>query len=204
MQMQAPGEQILTPGGRLYQPPSQSLSCGNLPMQGMPPGMMQGPDFGKHGRKQPPMHLTSKLDEKIEEYKRSLLLQLHYVNDYNSILVESKNKSIFLQTRSQRGSRFRGVSKNGSKWQVMIVRGEIKKYIGAIESEEIAARFYDKYALIIQGFEVRNDKNVTSIMRQLNFTLLTFLQTKERIIVQIYWFNRQKQTSRTLAPKLSN
>lgn len=46
------------------------------------------------------MHLTSKLDEKIEEYKRSLLLQLHYVNDYNSILVESKNKSIFLQTRS--------------------------------------------------------------------------------------------------------
>lgn len=86
----------------------------------------------------------------------------------------------------------------------MIVRGEIKKYIGAIESEEIAARFYDKYALIIQGFEVRNDKNVTSIMRQLNFTLLTFLQTKERIIVQIYWFNRQKQTSRTLAPKLSN
>ena len=36
----------------------------------------------------------------------------------------------------------------------MIVRGEIKKYIGAVESEELAARFYDKYALIIQGFEV--------------------------------------------------
>jgi hypothetical protein len=36
----------------------------------------------------------------------------------------------------------------------MIVRGDIKKYIGAVESEETAARFYDKYALIIQGFEV--------------------------------------------------
>jgi len=36
----------------------------------------------------------------------------------------------------------------------MIVRSNIKKYIGAVESEEIAARFYDKYALIIQGFEV--------------------------------------------------
>lgn len=72
----------------------------------------------------------------------------------DSVLVESKNKSIFLQTRSQRGSKYRGVSKNGSKWQVMIVRGDIKKYIGAVESEEIAARFYDKYALIIQGFEV--------------------------------------------------
>ena len=34
----------------------------------------------------------------------------------DTMLVESKNKSIFLQTRSQRGSKFRGVSKNGSKW----------------------------------------------------------------------------------------
>ena len=53
-----------------------------------------------------------------------------------------------------RGSKYRGVSKNGSKWQVMIVRGQLKKYIGAIEDELVAARFYDKYALIIQGFEV--------------------------------------------------
>ena len=36
----------------------------------------------------------------------------------------------------------------------MIVRGQLKKYIGAIEDEEVAARFYDKYALIIQGFSV--------------------------------------------------
>ena len=67
----------------------------------------------------------------------------------DTILMESKNKSAFLKTRSQRGSRFRGVSKNGRKWQVMIVRGFIKKYIGAVDSEETAARFYDKYALII-------------------------------------------------------
>ena len=83
-----------------------------------------------------------------------MLIQLQSIKDLDTMLVESKNKSIFLQTRSQRGSKFRGVSKNGSKWQVMIVRGEIKKYIGAVENEETAARFYDKYALIIQGFEV--------------------------------------------------
>lgn len=51
--------------------------------------------------------------------------------------------------RSQRGSRFRGVSKNGHKWQVMIVKGELRKYLGAISSEEQAARFYDKYSIII-------------------------------------------------------
>lgn len=37
----------------------------------------------------------------------------------------------------------------------MIVRGDIKKYIGAIEDEKKAALFYDKYAMIIQGYEVR-------------------------------------------------
>lgn len=72
----------------------------------------------------------------------------------NLLLIECKYKSIFLQTRSQRGSKYRGVSKNGCKWQVMIVRGDIKKYIGAIDCEHTAARFYDKYALIIQGFSV--------------------------------------------------
>lgn len=34
------------------------------------------------------------------------------------------------------------------------MKKELKKYIGAVNSEEKAARFYDKYALIIQGFEV--------------------------------------------------
>ena len=42
-----------------------------------------------------------------------------------------------------------------SNIQVMIVKKDIKKYIGAVESEEKAARYYDKYALIIQGFDVR-------------------------------------------------
>ena len=64
-----------------------------------------------------------------------MVQKLQTIKEMDSILIESKNKSIFLQMRSQRGSKFRGVSKNGSKWQVMIVRGEIKKYIGAVESE---------------------------------------------------------------------
>lgn len=36
----------------------------------------------------------------------------------------------------------------------MIVKGVAKKYMGAISSEYRAARLYDKYALIIQGFQV--------------------------------------------------
>lgn len=56
--------------------------------------------------------------------------------------------------RSSRGSRYRGVSRNGHKWQVMIVKGSLRKYIGGIETEEEAARFYDKYAIIMQGLLV--------------------------------------------------
>lgn len=72
----------------------------------------------------------------------------------DSVLIRGKTKPFALQTRSKRGSRFRGVSKNGGKWQVMVVRGEIKKYVGAIDNEEVAACIYDKHALMVQGFEV--------------------------------------------------
>ena len=37
----------------------------------------------------------------------------------------------------------------------MVVKGEIKKYMGAIPTEEVAARYYDKYLIIIKGIKVR-------------------------------------------------
>ena len=64
--------------------------------------------------------------------------------------------------------------------QVMIVKKDIKKYIGAVESEEKAARYYDKYALIIQGFDVR----------YLHLTM--------------NYFNRPKQTSLTQRARWKN
>ena len=69
---------------------------------------------------------------------------------------------------SHRSSQFRGVSKNGKKWQVrivsahnlfllqmMIVKGFIRKYIGAFICEEDAARTYDKFALCFWGQQAR-------------------------------------------------
>ena len=82
------------------------------------------------------------------------LEQLKTFPNSDLALISSKNKSFFLQTRSYRGSQFRGVSKNGTKWQVMIVRGKLKKYIGAIDDENIAGILYDKYAIMIHGLQV--------------------------------------------------
>jgi len=43
----------------------------------------------------------------------------------------------------------------------MIVKGELRKYLGAITSEVQAARLYDKYAQIIQGLQVSTSRSYT-------------------------------------------
>jgi hypothetical protein len=43
---------------------------------------------------------------------------------------------------------YRGVSKNGGKWQVMVMGFSTKKYIGGIKDERDAARIYDQQAII--------------------------------------------------------
>ena len=51
-------------------------------------------------------------------------------------------------TKSSRGSRFRGVSRNGFKWQIMIMGFAKKRYIGGIRTEDEAAKLYDLHALV--------------------------------------------------------
>jgi len=43
----------------------------------------------------------------------------------------------------------------------MAVKGELRKYLGAINSEEQAARFYDKYLIIIQGIKAKTNFSYT-------------------------------------------
>lgn len=111
--------------------------------------------------------------------KARFLAQLEAISDQETVLIHGKHKSFLLQTRSERGSRFRGVSKNGTKWQVMVVRGTIKKYVGAIDDELQAARLYDRYALIIQGFEVSNYRSVfnSTVIKRPSYNLNNCKQT---------------------------
>ena len=46
-----------------------------------------------------------------------------------------------------RGSKYRGVSRNGKTWQVLIMINRNKNYIGNFKSEEEAAKAYDEYAM---------------------------------------------------------
>ena len=48
----------------------------------------------------------------------------------------------------------------------MICKGQVRKYLGSIATEELAARFYDKYRICMQGHEVSNMFSFAFIFRQ--------------------------------------
>jgi hypothetical protein len=56
--------------------------------------------------------------------------------------------------QNSRGSRFRGVSKNGSKFQVFIMINKKKRYFGVLENEEHSALVYDRLAIVFHGLKV--------------------------------------------------
>ncbi len=59
--------------------------------------------------------------------------------------------------KKPRGSRYRGVSRNGNQWQVLIMVNKKKRYVGSYSNEEEAARAYDKVALQNHGTKAKTN-----------------------------------------------
>jgi AP2-like factor, euAP2 lineage len=59
------------------------------------------------------------------------------------------------------GSKYRGVSRNKNKWQVMIMGNFKKFYIGGIKTELEAAKLYDKLAIFYHGIEAKTNFQYT-------------------------------------------
>ena len=53
--------------------------------------------------------------------------------------------------KSFRSSSYRGVSKNGNKWQVLLMDRNNKYYLGNYKNEIIAAKIYDLFSIKIHG-----------------------------------------------------
>jgi hypothetical protein len=51
------------------------------------------------------------------------------------------------EAKTKRNSMYRGVSRNGNSWQVMLMGRNKKRYVGAIKNEMKAARIYDKLSI---------------------------------------------------------
>jgi hypothetical protein len=60
-------------------------------------------------------------DKNSKDLRKRLLDELKKTFDSDSLIVKSKDNGKRKNTSKSRSSRFRGVSKNGSKWQVFIV-----------------------------------------------------------------------------------
>ena len=59
--------------------------------------------------------------------------------------------------KKPRGSRYRGVSRNGNQRQVLIMVNKKKRYVGSYSNEEEAARAYDKVALQNHGAKAKTN-----------------------------------------------
>lgn len=85
---------------------------------------------------------------------------LEGVRDDSELLITGKPKNRSYKIRkSNRYSRFRGVSMNGKKWQVMIMGPSKKKYFGAISCERDAAILYDKLSILTNGLAAKTNFN---------------------------------------------
>jgi hypothetical protein len=73
----------------------------------------------------------------------------------------SKNDENSEKNIKPRGSKFRGVSRNGNQWQVLIMVNKKKRYVGSYSKEEDAARAYDKVALQNHGSKAKTNFDYT-------------------------------------------
>lgn len=105
----------------------------------------------------------NKLDENFD-YSQS---DMNYMNSNQG---NNNDNSGGHSNKKPRGSRYRGVSRNGNQWQVkefyflfiflnkvLIMVNKKKRYVGSYSNEEEAARAYDKAALQNHGGKAKTN-----------------------------------------------
>ena len=98
----------------------------------------------------------NKKDKKEKEIKK------FKSNETNQIKENlKKNDENLEKNRKPRGSKYRGVSRNGNQWQVLIMVNKKKRYVGSYSKEEDAARAYDKVALQNHGSKAKTNFDYT-------------------------------------------
>ena len=76
-------------------------------------------------------------------------------NQFGHVQVTMNGKNFI--KRGKRGSKYRGVSKNGNQWQVLIMVNKKKRYIGNYKTEDEAAASYDIVAIQNHGKKAKTN-----------------------------------------------
>lgn len=106
----------------------------------------------------------------INRGKKNKKTVFYHSNKFNSNNVRLRdneddllnfNKSLetttIVKDEKTRGSKFRGVSRNGNQWQVLIMVNKKKRYVASFSNEISAAKAYDKVALQHHGLKAKTN-----------------------------------------------
>jgi hypothetical protein len=97
----------------------------------------------------------NKIDELSNSIKIKKNRKIIYINKF---LFKPKNKNNDVVVKEKkRSSLYRGVSKNGKNWQVIISSNNSKGYIGNYKTQEIAARIYDIASIKKRGIKAKTN-----------------------------------------------
>lgn len=83
----------------------------------------------------------------VQKKRRRLVEVLQSKRPFEIIIKPHKKVFKGAEVSNFRGSKFRGISKNGNSWQILVMVNRKKKYLGTLPTEEQAAKFYDKVAI---------------------------------------------------------
>jgi hypothetical protein len=103
------------------------------------------------------LDFNSNNEIKVFKNKKMVYVNKDLLNNYSTSRTIKKLKKINFIKINKTSSKYRGVSRNGNNWQVLIMIKNKNYYIGTYPSEEIAAKIYDIVAIKSQGVKARTN-----------------------------------------------
>ena len=109
---------------------------------------------------------NDKNEIKVLKNKKAVYIDRFCLNEYSPSRNIKKLKSNKFIIRKKTSSKYRGVSKNGNKWQVLMQINNKQRYIGSYLSEELAARVYDILSIKNRGIKARTNFKYNYIQKK--------------------------------------
>lgn len=94
---------------------------------------------------------------KVLKNKKLVYLNKKLLDTYSTSRAVKKFKKINFIVGKNRSSKYRGVSKNGNKWQALIMKNNKKYFLGNYNSEDLAAKIYDIQAIKNWGIKAKTN-----------------------------------------------